>query len=163
MRARELAVTLTERTGRHGGILPLTKDQRIHRTTLGDRPAQRPWCKLRRASRAWKDAARLLPRMTFVEPSRELQQACRRDAWQFSRQLGCRAGHQPADSFTPKLGGDLTVTKPNFDRIANSKGYVRRDMLISGVACSYIASNVDGLLGRIAYEPRHKKLTEPVP
>src|SRR5688572_24608599 len=43
--------------------------------------------------------------MMFAEPSRDLQPACRRDAGQFSRQLGCRAGHQPADSFTPKLAG----------------------------------------------------------
>ena len=61
---------------------------------------ERPWCKLRRASRARNDAARRLPRMTLLEPSCELQPACRHDAGQFSRQLGCRARHQPADIHT---------------------------------------------------------------
>ena len=36
----------------------------------------------------------------------------RRDAGQFRRQLGCRAGHQPADSFTPELDEAATRRAP---------------------------------------------------
>jgi hypothetical protein len=65
---------------------------------------ERPWCKLRRASRARKEAARRPPRPTTYSAGA----ICgRRDAVKLAkgRQLGCRAGHQPADSFTPKLAG----------------------------------------------------------